>query len=190
MRVKKENFVKGCCLHLFNHAIENLDLFINKEDYMRIIQRFREKIVVYPSTIFAYCLMPNHFHFFMKQDSNEPIYKIFNEVFSGYTLYYNHKYKRAGTLFKGPLQHKLISTQEYFYQLCLYIHFNPVHANIVKKPEDWLYSNYLEWIGKRNGRLFSKEVYELLDVSPEEYANLMKLYSKERFERDRDLFEK
>lgn len=30
----------------------------------------------------------------------------------------------------------------------------------VDKLEDWEYSNYLEWVGKREGELFSREIID------------------------------
>jgi len=189
MRVKKENFVNGSCFHIYNHAVEHLNLFRVNNDYLRVLSRFKQKILTYPATIFSYCLMPNHYHFFIRQDSDVPIYKIFNDIFSGYTLYYNHKYSRKGTLFRSPLQHKIIATEEYFIRLSLYIHFNPVKSNLVKRPEDWIYSNYLEWIGKRKGKLFCKEVWDWFDLTPLEYSKMMEVYSDEKYEEDRKLFE-
>lgn len=188
MRAKKENFIKGSCFHIYNHAIEDLKLFINKIDYFRVLNKLREKTITYTATIFSYCLMPNHYHFFIRQDSDAPIYKIFNDIFSGYTLFYNHKYGRKGPLFQSPLQHKIITTEEYFIRLSLYIHFNPINSKLVKNPGKWIYSNFLEWIGERKGKLFCNQVYDLLEISPDEYLKMMHLYSDEKFEKDRTLF--
>lgn len=41
----------------------------------------------------------------------------------------------------------------YLLQLCRYIHLNSVKAGLVKNPEDWPYSNYLEWVSNRPGTL-------------------------------------
>jgi len=64
-----------------------------------------------------------------------------------------------------------------------------VKSNLVKRPEDWIYSNYLEWIGKRKGKLFCKEVWDWFDLTPLEYSKMMEVYSDEKYEEDRKLFE-
>lgn len=41
--------------------------------------------------------------------------------------------------------------------LCRYIHGNPVKDDLVSNPADWSYSNYLEWIGERDGTLWDMD---------------------------------
>ena len=52
----------------------------------------------------------------------------------------------------------LVEKREYLINLCAYIHLNPLKANLVANLKDWEFSNYLEWIGKRKGTLFSDEL--------------------------------
>ena len=179
MRVKKENFIKDAYLHIYNHAIEDLNLFNEKQDYIKCLIKIKSKIKIYPATVFAYCLMPNHYHFLIRQDSDKPIYRIFNDVFAGYVQYYNRKYNRKGHLFQHPLQHIAVNNDKYLIHLCLYIHYNPVKAGIVKNPENWIFSNYLEWIGKRNGTLFSDELQKNYDITSELYEEMMEEYNEE-----------
>lgn len=46
-----------------------------------------------------------------------------------------------------------VDKEEYLIHLCRYIHLNPLKAGLVSRPEEWPYSNYLEWINKRDGTL-------------------------------------
>ncbi|MCK4340046.1 MAG: transposase, partial [Candidatus Cloacimonetes bacterium] len=149
MRCPKESFIKDSYFHLYNRTVKPNKLFYKKDDYIWFLKRFKKKIVLYPATVFAYCLMPNHFHFLIRQDSDKPIYKIFNDSLSAYVKHYNYKYKRKGTLFEGHLQHKNVNNEKYLLYLCQYIHFNPKKAGLVDNLEDWKFSNFLEWIGKR-----------------------------------------
>jgi putative transposase len=84
MRCNKESFQENSCFHVYNHSIDSLDLFKTDDDYLFCLKKIKEKLKSYPASIFAYSLMPNHFHFFLRQDSHEPIYRIFNDVFAGY----------------------------------------------------------------------------------------------------------
>ena len=52
-------------------------------------------------TLLAYCLMPNHFHFFIKQKSAGSIDKFMNSLGTRYTMYFNKKYDRVGSLYQG-----------------------------------------------------------------------------------------
>jgi putative transposase len=43
-------------------------------------------------------------------------------------------------------------------QVCFnYIHQNPVKSRLVKNPEDWEFSSYLDYCGQRSGRLINRE---------------------------------
>ncbi len=72
-----------------------------------------------------------------------------------YTKAVNKRYNRVGSLFQGPFQAKHIHKESHLLHLCRYIHNNPVKDGLVAEPTDWPYSNYLEWIGAREGTLYS-----------------------------------
>jgi hypothetical protein len=75
-------------------------------------------------------------------------------VFNSYTKAYNKRYSHTGTLFEGRYKAIRIDKHEYLLHLCRYIHANPVKHGIVSNLEQWPYSNYHEWLGRREGTLF------------------------------------
>ena len=64
--------------------------------------------------------------------------------------------------------------------LCRYIHSNPVKDGMVADPADWPYSNYLEWIGQRDGRLFDPEFVRMNFSSPKDYRSFVIEYLSRR----------
>ena len=96
----------------------------------------------YEIEIIAYCLMPNHYHFLIKQLSDRPIYLWIKTLFNSYVQALNKQRKRSGTLFEGRAKSKEIEKKEHLFHIMRYIHFNPVKANIVKNPENWEFSDY------------------------------------------------
>lgn len=109
-------------------------------------------------TLLAYCLMPNHFHFFIQQKSAGSIDKFMNSLGTRYTMYFNKKYRRVGSLCQGVYKAVSIETEEHFIYLSKYIHkqailHKPSTAStasqgqalrIRKQP-----SSYPEYLGKR-----------------------------------------
>ena len=176
MKCSSIEYVKGSSFHFYNRAVDGEILFFDDEDYNLFLDKFNKSIERYPLSVFAYCLMPNHFHFFLRQKTDVKIYQIFNSVLSSYVQKYNIKYERKGALMGGPLQSILIEDDRYFLNLCRYIHLNPVKANIVIKPEEWKYSNYSEWIGIRDGKLFDPEVFNICRIASEKYKNSIENY--------------
>lgn len=73
-------------------------------------------------TLLAYCLMLNHFHFFLKQKSANSIDKFMNSLATRYTMYFNRKYKRVGSLYQGVYKAVLVKTEPQFVYLSKYIH--------------------------------------------------------------------
>lgn len=73
-------------------------------------------------TLLAYCLMPNHFHFFVKQKSANTIDRFLQSLCTRYAIYFNKKYKRVGSLYQGVYKAVLITTEEQFLYLSKYIH--------------------------------------------------------------------
>ena len=176
MRCKKEEFLKGEYFHIYNRSIDNTLLFILDDDYLYFLDKFKSKIKIYQASVFAYCLMPNHFHFFIRQNDDKPVYQIFNDVNNSYVKHYNNKYSRKGHLYKGQLQHKRIKNDEYIVSLCQYILYNPKKAGLVNELSDWKYSNYLDWIGKRNGILFDDELLKIYFENAEIYKQQIRYY--------------
>ena len=107
-------------------------------------------------------------------------------MFAGYIQYYNRKYERKGVLFQNPLQHRILENNDYALKLSLYIHHNPIKAGLINSPEEWKYSNYLEATNKRNSILFSNDILNNNDISPEEYEKLMNEYKKSEIEKEID----
>ncbi|MDO8570696.1 MAG: transposase [Candidatus Daviesbacteria bacterium] len=72
--------------------------------------------------VLAYCLMPNHFHFLIKQGNANSIDKFMNSLMTRYTMYFNKKYKRVGSLYQGVYNAVLVFTDEQLFNLSKYIH--------------------------------------------------------------------
>ena len=182
MRCKKEEFVKGAIFHIYNHSVDEIDLFNERDDYLYFLQKLKDNYSSDELAIYGYCLMPNHFHFCIKQKSDRPIYDVFNRFIISYTLHFNAKYKRKGKVFANKLQHKKINDYKYLIDICPYIHRNPVKAGLVDLPEDWEFSNYQEWIGSRNSELFDNEILITYFEDSDNYKKYMEKFDEKEIE--------
>jgi hypothetical protein len=98
-----------------------------------------------------------------------------------YTKAINKRFSRVGALFQGQFQAKPIQTYSHLLNLCVYIHGNPVKDGLVALPEGWIYSNYLEWLGQRDGTLVDREFIQENFGSPAEYQELVMQYVRTRY---------
>jgi putative transposase len=166
--------------HIYNHANGNDNFFNDRYDFQSFLNRYIKYIVPICET-FAYCLMPNHFHFFVqiKPDSEliktlkpdpgtekvnyERISYRFSHFFNGYAQFYNKKYHRMGSLFVSNFNRKQVKTDRYFKKLVHYIHSNPVNDGLVEKIEHWEYSSYNSFFSDANAFLNKILVIEYFD---------------------------
>ena len=87
--------------------------------------------------------MTNHVHFLVTPERNDSISSATRVIGSRYAQYFNKKYQRTGTLWEGRHKSSLVQSDKYFLTCSRYIELNPVAANMVKKPEQYQWSSYL-----------------------------------------------
>ncbi len=95
----------------------------------------------YPTTLHAYCLMPNHLHLILGTINHTPT-EFIHYLHSVYARYFNHRYEYVGHLFQGRFYSKQIRNPKQLLDTSAYVHLNPVKANYSKRPEDYLWSSY------------------------------------------------
>ncbi len=158
--LRKDPFITGQYYHIYNRGIDKRLIFNSKSDYKRFIillyltnstgptniryilkrdhKKFNEIFQINRGdmvvSIGAWCLMPNHFHILVRQESDGGITKFMKKLSTGYSMYFNKKYERQGSLFGGVFKSKLIGEDDnYMRQLFAYIHLNPLETNF----PDW-----------------------------------------------------
>lgn len=146
-------FVQGAYYHMYNRGAGRQSIFRTDEDYWRALVLIKKISKLCKITVIAYCLLPNHYHWLVRQDGVAPVNLLAQRVFGSYARTFNNRHGRSGTLFEDRFDAKLVDTNEYLHHLCYYIHANPVRHTIATAPDLWVYSNYHEWIGIRKGTL-------------------------------------
>lgn len=94
--------------------------------------------------LIAYCLMPNHFHFLLKQRQENAIDEFMNSLGTRYTMFFNKKHKRVGTLYQGVYKAVLVDSEIQFLYLSSYIHRNPHPKELKSRP-----SSLPDYLGER-----------------------------------------
>jgi len=126
--------------------------------------------------IYAYCLMPNHFHIMLKQVAPSGISKFMQKVCTSYTMYFNTKSDRDGSLFQGKFRSKHIESDAYLKHLFAYIHLNPVKLF----EQEWKSSGIRDLVGAENF-LNSYSYSSYLDYVDDNYRNIGIILNKKDF---------
>ena len=117
----------------------------------KIIKELRLNNFADEISVIAYCLMPNHFHFLVKQKNATSIDLFMNSIGTRYTMYFNKKYKRVGSLYQGVYKAVLIESDEQLLHLTRYIHLQALEVSTSQGEalQIQLYS-YENYTGKQN----------------------------------------
>lgn len=170
-----KQFIEHGHYHIYNRGVDKRDIFLDDQDYKTFLALLKSYLAPVPppdqtspfktirpyqlkhresmnltseAKLLAYCLMPNHFHLLIKQDTPHAITKLIRRVATSYVTYFNQKYDRAGTLFQGTYRAVTIQDEPYLLHLSRYIHLNPVKTTKIgpistsESPASYPYSSY------------------------------------------------
>lgn len=165
-------FEKGF-FHVFNKAVNGEILFREVADYKRFLGSLDKlnKRDDYDHKIFAYVFLPRFFHLLI-QTGEVPLSKIMSSLLTGYSMYYNLKYKHSGAVFQGRFRSKLSDPKTYFLGASRYIYLLPIAEELVRQLADYPWSSYQEIFNKSEYMLIDKkEISKLIGGSPLEKEN-------------------
>jgi len=109
--------------------------------------------------LITYVLMPNHFHLEVQQVGVKDLENFMRCLIIKYTMYFNKKYKRVGTLFQGRYKAVSIFGKERLIDLSLYIHRNPIELLSENQPlESYPWSSYPAYIGNHQVKWLIKDI--------------------------------
>jgi putative transposase len=142
---------------MFNRGAHGVSIFREEDNYLFVLRALKSYCRELALAPVAYCLLPNHYHFLIRQDGEARAGLLPQRVFNRYSKAYNKRYRHSGTLFEGNYRVVRVAQEAHLLHLCRYIHANPVKHGMVAHPCDWPYSNYLEWTGERDGTLVDRD---------------------------------
>jgi REP element-mobilizing transposase RayT len=180
MPVKRPEYLPGHYYHFYNRGAHRLSIFREEDNYIFVLRKVKTYCRALTLTPIAYCLMPNHYHFLMRQDGEQRAGLLPQRVFNSYSKAYNKRYEHSGTLFEDNYKVIPVEDQAHLLHLCRYIHANPIKHGLVTDPEGWSYSNYMEWIGERDGTLVDRNFVREHFQSAEDYREFVLDYILER----------
>ncbi|HIL93068.1 MAG TPA: transposase [Cycloclasticus sp.] len=156
-------FVNNQPQHIIQRGNNREPTFVATEDYQFYITCLREAASEHQLKIHAYVLMTNHVHLLAMPENKTSIPKTMQSVGRRYVQYFNHTYKRTGTLWEGRYKATIIDSESYLLTCMRYIEMNPVRACMVKSPVAYPWSSYhVNATGKGNGLIIQNELYKRL----------------------------
>ena len=186
-------FVNAEYYHIFNRGVAKMPIFNNFYDYKRFIKTMiyysiegpKPRFSVFTPTttildtsrkivdFICYCLMPNHFHFLLRQRRQGGITEFVSKLSNSYTKYLNIKNNRIGPLLQGDFKAVHIETNEQLLHVSRYIHLNPLVGYVTRDLDTYRWSSYIEYVNDIGNEICDKKI--ILDQfrSKKEYKHFV-----------------
>jgi len=132
----------GVPQHIIQRGNNHQICFAREQDYIAYVGWLKAYAAKFEVDIHAWVLMTNHVHLLCTPRSKNSISQMMQGLGRQYVRYFNYNYQRTGTLWEGRYKSCLVQEETYLIHLYRYIESNPVRANMVDDPADYLWSSY------------------------------------------------
>lgn len=187
--IRTTSIEADCFYHIYNRGINGEHIFKSDRNYLFFLKKISEFLIPV-CDIYAYCLMPNHFHLLVRIKSDFELnslvkvqnldkaaesiskglhspQKIFSKQFAGifnsYSQAFNRENKRHGALIESPFKRKLITSDQYLINAIIYIHQNPEKHAFIDQFSKYNFSSYQSILSHSKTLLKRDEIIELFD---------------------------
>ncbi len=169
-----KDYITHSYYHVYNRGVNKQTIFHDEQDYsvfLGLLKRYlsktqqkdtygRDGVSFYDDIeLLAFCLMPNHFHLLIYVGERpRAMSELMRRVCTSYTMYFNKRHSRVGSLFQGRYKASRITNDSYLLHISRYIHRNP------EDYYNWEYSSYPYYIKGREAEwVRPQKIYELYE---------------------------
>ena len=139
-------FLPEATYHVYCRVARGEFVFDDDFEAVEFIEALRKVRDLDGWTIFAWCLMGNHYHLVLRTQSVD-LWRSMARLQGVVARSYNRRHRLLGRLWQSRYRARVIDTEDYFRQVISYVHLNPVAADVVTDPADYPYSGHREIVG-------------------------------------------
>ncbi|SRR5258706_4430599 len=176
-----KNYSENSYYHIYNRGVDKREIFLEPKDCImfqhflkiylsdpqillshindispQLVFKLKNRNLYNEVKLISLSLMPNHFHFQLKQITSDGIQKLMKRVIPSYVQFFNWKYKRIGPLFESIYKAVNIETDEQNLYLSSYIHRNAM--KLVSPKFDFIqFSSYPYYLSEKHADWINTE---------------------------------
>jgi REP element-mobilizing transposase RayT len=191
--------------HVYNKSVSGVKLFKEDEDYNSFLIKFNKYLGSYIN-VYAYVLMPNHFHFLVKVKDEQTIKSVakiektkrsdelikdelhindfiadqFKRWLSSYCISYKNKYGHVGSVLMNRFKRIESGSLEKNIYWLAYIHHNPIHHHYCQTYIEWRYSSYNSFIIQKSTKICKEEVFNEWFASKDDFLNYHQVFKLDK----------
>jgi len=133
----------GVIFHVLNRANARSRIFEKNLDYEAFMRVIGETAKLVPVDIFAYSIMPNHWHMVLRPTTDRELGNFVQRLTTTHVRRW-HLHRNSvgsGHLYQGTYKSFPVQDDEHFLTVCRYVEQNPLRAGLVQRAEDWRWSS-------------------------------------------------
>jgi len=153
--------VDGFVYHLLNRGNGKQEVFHKAGDYEAFIDLMAEAKERHSVKMFAYCLLPNHFHIVLMPLQAEELSKWMQWLMTSHVRRYHRHYGTSGHVWQGRFKSFIVQEDSHLLTVLRYVEGNPVRAGLVRSAKEWFWSSHKETTGEISRFLIDKIPIEL-----------------------------
>ena len=171
-RKKRERSISKV-YHIIIRGINKQDIFLDKQDFYKLVKEVERTKQKYAYEIYAYSLMNDHIHFVI-YDKGDKMSIAMQSLNVSYCSYFNKKYERTGHLFENRFKSHKIENENYLKNVVRYIHKNPENAGMQK----YIWTSYFEYIHNDSKLISTEQVMDIFENNIENFKSFHNIYKK------------
>jgi putative transposase len=138
--------VTGLPHHVTHRGNRRQRTFFSNGDYRLYVRYLREACAATKTSVWAWCLMPNHVHLVLVPSTEGGLSAALHRSQGRYTRAINAREKWDGQLWQGRFA-SFVMDERYLLACARYVERNPVRAGLVERAADWPWSSARTHLG-------------------------------------------
>ena len=123
--------IPGAYYHVMNRGNQRQTVFHRDGDRLLFLEKLAASADLFTVDILAYCLMPNHFHLYVRVPQGN-LSRFMQSFLTSFTVVINRRRKSSGHVFQGRFKAELVEAERYGNEVSRYLHLNPVRTAPVR----------------------------------------------------------
>lgn len=179
-----DQFFEAGFYHIYDRGNNKEIIFRSDRNYLFFLKRWDKYLGAFLD-VYAYCLLPTHFHFFARVkeatteslseftelqgfskagdgplDVNDILENQFKNFLRSYALAFNKENNRTGSLFEKGFKRIRVDNPRYFTAVIHYVHNNPIHHHYTDSYEKWRFSSFNAILNNKSTKVRRNEILE------------------------------
>lgn len=143
MARKRRSCPAGQIFHLCNRATHGVTLFENPFDYLQVLRVIQEALEKFPVLLYAYCIMPNHWHLLVQPRIPGAISRFMHWFGTTHAARYrkSHETSGQGAVYQNRFRSHPVQGSQAFFKTVAYIERNAWAAGLAPSAPSWPWSS-------------------------------------------------